>query len=173
MAIGPVDRVVAGRSHLRASDADRERAIETLKVAFTHGRLTRDELDRRVSRALLARTYGELAMATADRPAKPAPAGSGPGRRATVGTRSPAGWPPPALAAPARKRPANHWAFTVALGLATVVLPVMMVAALDERSQDLFCASIVMLMAYVMAMVIAAANVVAARFDDGGRSRAQ
>ncbi|HET9966822.1 MAG TPA: hypothetical protein VFQ68_01225, partial [Streptosporangiaceae bacterium] len=85
------------------------------------------------------------------------------------GARQPAGWPPPALAAPARRRPANHWAFTSALGLATVALPVMMVAALSDRSQDLFCASIVLLMTYVMAMMVAAANVVAARFDDGGR----
>jgi hypothetical protein len=45
----------------------------------------------------------------------------------------------------------------------------MMVAALHDRSQDLFCASIVLLMTYVMAMVVAAANVVAARFDEGGR----
>jgi hypothetical protein len=48
-----------------------------------------------------------------------------------------------------------------------------MVAALHDRSQDLFCASIVLLMAYVMALVVAAANVVAARFDDGGRQRSR
>jgi len=112
----------------------------------------------RLDRALLARTYAEVAAATADMPARPAPA-----------TRGPGGWPPPALAVPARRRPANHWAFTSALGLATVALPVMMVAALSDRSQDLFCASIVLLMTYVMAMMVAAANVVAARFDDSGR----
>ena len=49
------------------------------------------------------------------------------------------------------------------------MLPVMILAALRDRSQDLFSASIVVLMAYVMAMVIAAANVVAARFDDHRR----
>jgi hypothetical protein len=53
------------------------------------------------------------------------------------------------------------------------MLPVMMVAALHDRSQDLFCASIVLLMAYVMAVVVAAANVVAARFDDGGMRRSR
>ena len=153
-----VDPVAAARARLRAADADRERAIEALKAAFTGGRLTRDELDMRLDRALLARTYAEVAAATADMPARPAPA-----------TRGPAGWPPPALAAPARRQPANHWAFTSALGLATVALPVMMVAALSDRSQDLFCASIVLLMTYVMAMVVAAANVVAARFDEVGR----
>jgi DUF1707 SHOCT-like domain len=169
-----VDPVAAARARLRASDADRERAVEALKAAFAGGRLTRDELDMRLGRALLARTYAEVAAATADMPARPAlagpgPARPGPARRGPGGAGQPAGWPPPALAAPARRRPANHWAFTFALGLATVALPVMMVAALSDRSQDLFCASIVLLMTYVMAMMVAAANVVAARFDDGGR----
>jgi uncharacterized protein DUF1707 len=164
-----VDPVAAARARLRASDADRERAVEALKAAFAGGRLTRDELDMRLGRALLARTYAEVAAATADLPARPALAGPGPARRGPGGAGRPAGWPPPALAAPARRRPANHWAFTSALGLATVALPVMMVAALSDRSQDLFCASIVLLMTYVMAMMVAAANVVAARFDDGGR----
>ena len=169
-----VDPVAAARARLRASDADRERAIEALKAAFTRGRLTRDELDGRLDRALLARTYAEVAAATADMPARPALARPGPARRGpggaggTGGAGQPTGWPPP-LAVPARRRPANHWAFTSALGLATVALPVMMVAALSDRSQDLFCASIVLLMTYVMAMMVAAANVVAARFDDGGR----
>jgi hypothetical protein len=152
-----VDPVAAGHGRFRASDADRERAIETLKVAFAQGRLTRNGLDQRAGRALLARTYAELAGATANIPARPAP----------VRLRGRADWPPPALAAPAQGRlRANHWAFTWALSLATVVLPVMITAALRERSQDLFCVSIVLLMAYVMAAVIAGANVVAARFDD-------
>ena len=179
MAIGPVYRVAAARGHLRASDADRERAIEALKVAFTRERLTRDELDVRLNRALLARTYAEVAAATADmpagsglarpEPARPEPARSGPVRRGAGGAGQLADWPPPALAVPLRRRRANHWAFTCALGLATVALPVMMMAALHDRSQDLFCASIVLLMTYVIAMVVAAANVVAARFDDGGQ----
>jgi hypothetical protein len=159
---GPVDPVAFGDGRLRASDADRERAVEALKAAFTQGRLTRDELDRRAGQALLARTYADLAAATADMPARPAPARPAPARPR-------ADWPPPALTAPERRHPANHWAFSCALGLATVVLPVMMIAALHDRSQDLFCVSIVLLMAYVMAMVIAGANVMAARFDDGGR----
>ena len=157
MTTGPVDPVAVGAGRLRASDADRERAVEALTAAFTRGRLTRDELDRRAGQALLARTYAELAAATANMPARPAP------------VRPRADWPPPALTAPEHPRPANHWAFSCALGLATVVLPVMMIAALHDRSQDLFCVSIVLLMAYVMAMVIAGANVMAARFDDGGR----
>ena len=50
-----------GRGHLRASYADREQVIEALKGAFVHGRLTRDELDLRVGRALAALTYADLA----------------------------------------------------------------------------------------------------------------
>ena len=164
-----VDPVAAARARLRASDADRERAIEALKAAFTRGRLTRDELDVRLDRAMLARTYAEVAAATADMPARPALARPEPARGGPGGAGQPAGWPPPALAAATRRQPANHWAFTSALGLATVALPVMMVAALSDRSQDLFCASIVLIMTYVMAMMVAAANVVAARFDDCGR----
>jgi len=175
----PVDPVAAARARLRASDADRERAVEARKVAFTRGRLTRDELDVRLNRALLARTYADVAAATADMPARPEStrpgpvrpglARPGPARRGAGGAGAPAGWPPPALAVPRRRQRANHWAFTCALSLATVALPVMMVAALHDRSQDLFCASIVLMMTYVMAMVVAAANVVAARFDEGGR----
>jgi hypothetical protein len=49
---------------LRASQADRERAIDVLKTAFIAERLTRDAFDLRVDQALASRTYGELAAAT-------------------------------------------------------------------------------------------------------------
>ena len=68
-----------GRGHLRASHADRERAIETLKAAFVQGRLTKDELDARAGQAFAARTYADLAALTADLPA--GPAGAMPPRR--------------------------------------------------------------------------------------------
>jgi Domain of unknown function (DUF1707) len=53
---------------LRASRADRERVIDLLKAAFVEERLTRDEFDERVGRALASRTYLELAAVTADLP---------------------------------------------------------------------------------------------------------
>ena len=59
----------AGRSQFRASQADREQAIEELKTAFVQDRLTKDELDGRVGQVLTARTYAELAAVTADIPA--------------------------------------------------------------------------------------------------------
>ena len=84
---GPQDPAAAGRDRLRAGHADREQVIDTLKTAFVHGRLTKDELDARAGQALAARTYADLAALTADIP--PAPARSRPAR-------------PPA---PARRRP--------------------------------------------------------------------
>jgi hypothetical protein len=55
-----------GRGHLRASDADREDMIDTLKTAFVQGRLTKDELDVRAGQAFSSRTYADLAAITAD-----------------------------------------------------------------------------------------------------------
>jgi Domain of unknown function (DUF1707) len=48
--------------------ADREYVISTLKTAFVHGRLTRDELDARVGQAFAARTYADLAALLGDIP---------------------------------------------------------------------------------------------------------
>ena len=50
------------------ADADRERVIETLKVAFVQERLTMEELDARIGGALGARSGAELAVLTADLP---------------------------------------------------------------------------------------------------------
>lgn len=53
---------------LRASDADRDRAVEVLNAAAADGRLTMEELDERVTSALCARTVGDLAELTGDLP---------------------------------------------------------------------------------------------------------
>jgi hypothetical protein len=68
---GPGDEMsaAAGRGRLRASHADREQVIDTLKVAFVQGRVAKDELDLRVGQAFAARTYADLAAVTADLPA--------------------------------------------------------------------------------------------------------
>jgi hypothetical protein len=74
---GPGDEVAAagagGRSHLRASHADREQLIGTLKAAFVQGMLAKDEFDLRVGQTLAARTYADLAALTADLPAAKPP----------------------------------------------------------------------------------------------------
>jgi Domain of unknown function (DUF1707) len=57
---------------LRASHEDRDRVVDTLRVAGGDGRLTAEELDARLERALSARTLGELAELTTDLPGAPA-----------------------------------------------------------------------------------------------------
>jgi len=56
--------VEESRGGLRASDADREQAIDVLKAAFVQDRLARAEFEARVGQALASRTYAELAAAT-------------------------------------------------------------------------------------------------------------
>jgi hypothetical protein len=58
---------------LRVSDRDRDGVVEELRAHAADGRLTVDELEDRVQRALRARTAGELAVLTRDLPQRPAP----------------------------------------------------------------------------------------------------
>lgn len=68
---------VTGAWGLRAAHADRERAVDVLKSAFVQGRLTKDEFDARISRALAARTCAELTAITAG-PVTEGPVAEGP-----------------------------------------------------------------------------------------------
>lgn len=69
----PGDEIAAaegrGRGELRASHADREQVISTLKAAFIQGMLAKDEFDQRAGQAFASRTHAELAALTADLPA--------------------------------------------------------------------------------------------------------
>jgi hypothetical protein len=56
---------------MRASTADRERAVDVLKAAFAEGRLDQGEYTDRVGLAYSSRTYAELAALTADLPVGP------------------------------------------------------------------------------------------------------
>ena len=93
----------SGRGRLRASDADREHVVDTLKAAYVHGLVTKDEFDARVSQTFASRTFAELALITVGIPAglaaAPPPPGPGPamanpaahanlapGERAIIGT---------------------------------------------------------------------------------------
>jgi fatty acid desaturase len=60
---------------LRASDADRDRKVDELRAHAAEGRLTLEELEERVQRALAAQRLGELRGLAADLPdpAPPAP----------------------------------------------------------------------------------------------------
>lgn len=70
LAPGP-GHAAGGYGNVRASTADRERAIDVLRAAFAEGRLTREEHEARVERAYQSRTYADLAALTADLPAGP------------------------------------------------------------------------------------------------------
>ena len=63
-----------GGSLVRASDADRDRAIEALGGARAEGRLSPEEYSERSEAALAARTLGDLGRLTADLPADGLPA---------------------------------------------------------------------------------------------------
>jgi hypothetical protein len=58
---------------LRASDADREAAVERLRAAAMEGRLDSDELEERLAAAYAARWCSELATLTTDVTPPPAP----------------------------------------------------------------------------------------------------
>jgi hypothetical protein len=92
---GPHDRAASDDDRLRAGHADREQAIDVLKAAFVHGRLTKAEFDTRAGQALSARTYADLSGLTADIPAAPV----GPAVPVPARTRAPARRRPLAKAA--------------------------------------------------------------------------
>jgi Domain of unknown function (DUF1707)/Cell wall-active antibiotics response 4TMS YvqF len=73
--VGPdSEQAEPGGSLMRASDADRDRAIEILAAASAEGRLSLEEYSERSEAALAARTHGDLASLTADLPAAGPPA---------------------------------------------------------------------------------------------------
>ena len=62
------------RGKMRAADADRDRVVEVLSMAYSEGRLTKDEYDGRLENALSARTYADLDQLVTDLPVARAPA---------------------------------------------------------------------------------------------------
>jgi uncharacterized membrane protein len=59
---------MAMNDRMRVSDADRERVTARLRDHFAEGRLTREELDERVTAALNAKTAGDLRRLMSDLP---------------------------------------------------------------------------------------------------------
>jgi Domain of unknown function (DUF1707)/Cell wall-active antibiotics response 4TMS YvqF len=72
---------------LRVSDAERDETLRILGEHASVGRLTLDELEERSSRALAAKTRGELATLTGDLPRE-----AGQGRPAPTPARKPVRW---------------------------------------------------------------------------------
>jgi len=143
VATGPGDELdAAGRGRLRASHADRERVIGTLKAAFVQGRLAKDEFDLRVGQTLASRTYADLAVITADLPAGLADAGS------------------PRRAAPLRpRRPMSNAAKAGICVAIAVAMPVLMSFLVGPGAILLFAPF------YLLASLIAVAQMLAARHD--------
>lgn len=56
---------------MRASHAERERAVDVLKAGFAEGRLSQNEYEQRITRAYQAQTYGEIQVLVADLPQGP------------------------------------------------------------------------------------------------------
>jgi hypothetical protein len=65
-------------THMRASDADRDRIADLLREALAEGRLTPDEHAERIDAVYEAKTYAELAPIVADLPGTGAAAPSAP-----------------------------------------------------------------------------------------------
>ena len=120
--------------HLRASQADRERAIDVLKAAFAEGRLDQEEYTDRVGQAHAARTYADLGALTYDLPV--GPFGTLPPAPAPAATQPPAPAPleppdepppvaPPEPASPPAVRPRQPMSGVEIVGLAimAIVLP--------------------------------------------------
>jgi len=57
------------RAKMRACDGDRNCVVEHLNVAYSEGRLSKDEYDGRLEGVLAARTYADLDQLVADLPA--------------------------------------------------------------------------------------------------------
>lgn len=68
------NRDMAYASHLRCSDADRDRAAGVLRDSLGEGRIDLVELDERLDQIYQAKTYGDLTSAMADLPAWSPPA---------------------------------------------------------------------------------------------------
>jgi hypothetical protein len=147
---GPADDKAAAvaRGRLRASHADREHVIGTLKAAFVQGRLTKDELDLRIGQTFAARTYAELARLTVDIPAALI-AASAPHKAARSSARLP-------------MSNAAKSGISVAIALVTLVL-----AAYLTDGQALF----VFVPFYSVALLVALAQVLDSRHQK--RSRGQ
>jgi hypothetical protein len=76
------------RRDIRASDRDREAAVERLRLALNEGRLSLLEYDDRLARAYQSVTYGELADLFVDLPALASASGNTLWQEATPSIRA-------------------------------------------------------------------------------------
>jgi hypothetical protein len=137
-----------GHGGFRASRADRERVIGTLKAAFVQGHLDQDEFGLRVDQVLAPRTYAELAVITADlpagltddappRPARPASPARAPGELRVL-------------------RPRRMVAAATALYLALwpLALLLMPTSGIDGEPNDAFSLMGIATLVYILALIV-------------------
>jgi hypothetical protein len=67
----PLARYGERGTTMRACDADRDRVVDFLSLAYSEGRLSKDEYDGRLEQALSARTHADLDQIVADLPVPP------------------------------------------------------------------------------------------------------
>ena len=83
---------MAAEHVIRASDSDREHAVEALRGQYAEGRLTLEEFDERTSAAYAAKTWTDLRELTSDLPVRlslgPASGADAPG----PGAGAPGAW---------------------------------------------------------------------------------
>ncbi len=141
MTAGPGDQkpgAAGGRGRLRASHADREHVIDTLKAAFVQGRLTMDEFEARVGLTFASRTYAELATLTADIPA---------GLAVVQPPRQ-----------PARAQPRPPLSKAVVWGACAMIPPAMVVGEILTDSGIFVAFFLLATISYFMAVLIAGAE---------------
>jgi hypothetical protein len=159
---------MGGQGHMRVSRADRERTVDVLKVAFVHERLTEDELDDRVGRALAARTYADLDALTADIPAGPDLAPS-PGSVAAPVRR-----PGSLSGSPARNRSAVRAVKIGASGVAAVTVGISVaVGVLVNPAVAVFVAVFFLFLGAVAAGLVGSVIAAAVKLESRQRSRSR
>jgi hypothetical protein len=144
---GREDPRAAAHGRLRASDNDREQVIDTLKVAFAHGRLTKQELDLRAGQAFASRTYADLAAVTAGLPARSAEAR-----------------PLPKLAT-AEDRAAESLAIKRGLGWGGVIVSALIAATILTNNEAVADIAVLLVGAYLMFLLIAVGDTVNSWFE--------
>ena len=137
------------RSRLRASHADREQVIDVVKAAFVQGRLAKDEFDQRIGRVFASRTYADLAVVTADIPA-----------RLIRAQMSQAPAHPPARIS-MDKNVIRSWAS------ATVMMPAMVVAAsaMESGQPAVFGLIVAMVFAFLVALPVSGLVMLHSRYE--------
>lgn len=115
-----------GPPGMRASAADRERAIDVCKASYGEGRLTKEEFEARVHQISTSRTYGDLAQVISDLPAGPL---------GGVSHYQAGGYPIPAPSYPPPVRPTNGMAIgSLVCALMAISLPAVIMGHI-ARSQ--------------------------------------